>query len=197
MTNEEFFSNIDDWISAPKSNWNHITCLAYFCKKYEQANGVVFRLVPGKKGPTLGKEAADFAKLVRMFYPENMDELSPKFKESAKQETMVKIYNYINWMFDYKFRNNLGSVNGTRFFHIPAIIVEFERMYAKVLKSRGATTTFSDFLSWCKENAPQIFERHQLESKQDLEMIKAYTEFSPNATEEIKVLQKANELGIL
>jgi hypothetical protein len=199
ISEEDFFNNIEEWIKADISSWTHVTLLAYFCHKYEQKNGVRFRLVRGKKGPTLGKEAADFAKLFRTLAPENYKELNKESKDQTRTEINRKIYNYINWMFDYKFRRGTQSVNGTRLFLTPSIIIEFERMYNSFLEKKGSENKFQKLMSWCKKEAAQIFQNHQLEREDDLKMIQKYAEMYSLAPDslELKVLQKASEIGLI
>lgn len=199
LTEEDFFKNIEEWIKADISTWTHITLLAYFCHKYEQKNGVRFRLVRAKKGPTLGKEAADFAKLFRTLAPDSYQDLPKDRKDKVRHEINLKIYNYINWMFDYKFRRGSQSVNGTRLFLTPSIIVEFERMYNAYLEKKGSESKFDKLISWCKKEASQIFQSHQLEREEDLKMIKRYAEMYSlkEDTLERLVLAKASEIGLI
>lgn len=199
MTDEEFFENIEQWIKSEKENWNHITYLAYFCYKYEKINGVRFRLVRSMKGPTLGKEAADFAKLFKILAPVNYQSLSAIEKKNIRTQLNWKIYNYINWVFDYKFRMKMGSVNGTRLFHTPSLIVEFERMYAKHQLKKESKDKILIFLDWCKKEIPDILELHQLNEEKDIKMLVAYAQSYnlDSSTHEYKAIQKAKEIGIL
>lgn len=199
ITEEDFFNNIEEWIKADISGWTHITLLAYFCHKYEKKNGVRFRLVRARKGPTLGKEAADFAKLFRTLAPENYKDLHREEKDKVRHQINMKIYNYINWMFDFKFRRGEQSVNGTRLFLTPSIIVEFERMYNSYLAKKGSENKFEKLLSWCKQEAAEIFQNHQLEREEDLKMIQRYAEMYSLKEDslELKVLNKASEIGLL
>lgn len=199
LTEEDFFKNIEEWIKADVSTWTHVTLLAYFCHKYEQKNGVRFRLVRAKKGPTLGKEAADFAKLFRTLAPESYQDLPKERKDKVRHEINLKIYNYINWMFDYKFRRGSQSVNGTRLFLTPSIIVEFERMYNAYLEKKGSESKFEKLISWCKKEASKIFQDHQLEREEDLKMIKRYAEMYSLKEDSLErlVLAKASEIGLI
>jgi hypothetical protein len=199
ISEEDFFNNIEEWIKADISTWTHVTLLAYFCHKYEKKNGVKFRLVRAAKGPTLGKEAADFAKLFRTLAPENYKDLQKELKDKTRKDINMKIYNYINWMFDYKFRRGNQSVNGTRLFLTPSIIVEFERMYSSFLEKKGSENKFEKLISWCKKEAAEIFQMHQLEREDDLKMIARYAEmYNLDGTAlERRVLQKASEIGLI
>ena len=199
MNEQEFFNSIDTWIAAPKVKWTHVTLLAYFCHKYEKKNGIRFRLVRARKGPTMGKEAADFAKLFRTLAPDNYKELSKSKKDEVREKTNMKVFNYINWMFDYKFRRGQQSVNGTRLFLVPSLIVEFERMYAGYLSKRINDDKLGKLISWCKAELSDIFESHQLEREDDIRMIQKYADMyslGPDSPER-KVLEKAKEFKLL
>lgn len=199
MTEKEFYEKIPEWISQDISRWNHITLLAYFCHKYEKKNGVKFRLVRAKKGPTMGKEAADFAKLFRTLSPEDYNDLSSDEKSKVRIKINKKIYNYINWMFDYKFRRGEQSVNGTKLFLIPSIIVEFERMYSSYLNKQKNKNTFDTLTRWCKANIPEVYDTHQLDRPEDLKIIQRYADMYKldDNSSELMVIKKAKELKLL
>jgi len=196
MTENEFYEKIPEWIEHDKSRWNHITLLAYFCHKYEQKNGVRFRLVRCQKGPTMGKEASDFAKLFKLLAPENYDDLTKEKKQEIKSNINKKIYNYINWMFDYKFRSGQVSVTGTKLFHTPSIIVQFEKMYDTYIEKNEKRLGIQELLLWVNENLPEILDNHQLDRIEDLEMIKKYIEIYSlsELSSEVRLVKKANEL---
>ena len=199
MNEAEFYSKMEQWLEAPMEKWTHVTLLAHFCKKYEDKNGVRFRLVRARKGPTMGKEAADFAKLFRTLAPENYKELSKEAKGKTRHEVNLKIYNYVNWMFDYKFRRGNKSVNGTRIFLVSSIINEFERMYEQYINKQRTTSKIERLISWCKIEANEIFESHQLSREDDIKMIQRYVEMyslDENSVEK-RVLAKAVEVGLL
>lgn len=199
MTEEEFYQNIEEWIHHDISRWNHITLLAYFCHKYQQANGIRFRLVRGKKGPTNGKEAKDFARLFSMLAPENYTELSPDEKRAVRIETNRKIINYINWVFDYKFRGRNQSVNGTQLFLAYNLINEFERMYNYQLQKMEQRDKLEQLLVWCRQENMEILNRHQLERIEDLQMIQKYAEsyHLGESSPEVRAVTKAKELGLI
>ena len=199
MNQEEFYAKIPEWIAKPKSTWNHITLMAYFCHKYEQKNGVKFRLVRWKSDPGKGKESRDFAKLFKTLAPENYSSLEKERKKEVKEEVTHKIYNYINWMFDYKFRRGDRSVTGTKLFLMPAMINEFERMYSSFLAKKKSENSMESLLAWAKKNLPSIFEHHEIEDVRDVKMLQEYVksysldEDSP----ESMLLNKAKEMNIL
>lgn len=199
MNQQEFYENIPNWISKDKDSWNHITLMAYFCHKYREKHGVNFRLVRWKGDPGKGKESRDFAKLFKALAPEDYGNLSDGVKQGIKKDIILKIYNYINWMFDYKFRRGEKSVTGTGLFLMPSMINEFERMYGDYVSHKKKKQSISTLVSWAKQNLPEIFSKHQVEEFSDLKMIETYIKtysLSKNSPEFL-LLAKARELEVL
>lgn len=199
MNQDEFYEKIPDWISRPKSTWNHITLMAYFCYKYESVHSVRFRLVRWNSDPGKGKESRDFAKLFKTLAPEDYSKLSAEKKKAEKEAVIVKIYNYINWMFDYKFRRGDKSVTGTKIFLLPSMINEFERMYSVFLSKNLQENKISSLIAWAEENASDIFSLHQLECADDLKMLQKYINMYslPKDSLESVVLQRAKEMMLI
>jgi hypothetical protein len=199
MTQDEFYENIQGWISKDKSSWNHITLIAYFCHKYELKNNTRFRLVKWNAHPGRGKESRDFAKLIELFLPEKYEQLDKEEQKRAKQDVIIKIYNYINWMFDYKFRSGEKSVTGTKLFLMPSMINEFERMYSSFIKKKSSENKIESFLSYVKENYSSIFDHHQIDDINDLKILKRYVDsynLPENAIEYI-IISKAKEMELI
>jgi|TARA_Y100000287_G_C14233761_1_gene363505 hypothetical protein len=199
MNQQEFYENIPMWISKDKDSWNHITLMAYFCHKYEQKHGVRFRLVRWKGDPGKGKESRDFAKLFKILAPEDIEGLSAEERFSAKKAVTLKIYNYINWMFDFKFRRGDRSVTGTGLFLMPSMINEFERMYSNHLSQAGSKDKIERLVRWAKTNAPKVLDEHELDSLSDLKMIEKYVKIYSleDDSQEAILLAKAREMEVL
>jgi hypothetical protein len=199
MNQQEFYENIPDWISKDKDSWNHITLMAYFCHKYREKHGVNFRLVRWKGDPGKGKESRDFAKLFKALAPEDYSDLTAGNRQDIKKNVILKIYNYINWMFDYKFRRGDKSVTGTGLFLMPSMINEFERMYGDYVSHKKKRRSIEALVSWAKHNLPEIFSKHQVEESSDLRMIETYIKtysLSKDSPESL-LLAKAKELEVL
>lgn len=200
MSEEEFFNNIDTWIQANVSDWNHVTLLAFFCFKYKERNGVAFRFLKNRKGPTLGKEASDFARLFRQFAPANYQDLHPDDKNEARAEVNLKIKNYISWIFDYKYRyEDKGKAVTTQFFLAPYTINEFELMYNKALRKQKNKARIEDLVAWCEKEIPEVFSLHQLEKPDDLKLIKSYADMYKlkEDSNERKLLNQAVKIGLI
>jgi hypothetical protein len=72
-------------------------------------------------------------------------------------------------------------------------------MYSSFLEKKGAENKFEKLISWCKKEAAEIFNLHQLEREEDLKMLKRYAEMYTLGSEalEVKVLKKASEIGLI
>jgi hypothetical protein len=197
MTEEEFYQKIPTWIGADRGSWNHITLFAYFCHKYEQKTGVRFKMVRSKAGPTSTKETRDFSKIVRDFCPDNWDSLQEPTKTELKAQALTKAYNYINWMFDYKFRNS-PSVSGTQIFLVPSIANEFERMYSAHLRAKKSTSGIEAFLAWIKNNYPDALEQYQIESKDEIELFIKYVQNLRRPSQDLQnIVDKIKEMELI
>jgi hypothetical protein len=197
MTEEEFYQKIPTWTGADRSSWNHITLFAYFCDKYEKKTGVRFRMVRSKSGPTSTKETRDFAKLVKLFCPDNFDNLSEEERLKYKVLAINKTYNYINWMFDYKFRG-APAVSGSQIFLVPSILNEFERMYSAHLLSKKSESKIFDFLDWIKKEIPDALDKFELGTKEDISLFVKYVENkkTPNEMQSL-ILKKIKEMNLI
>tara|TARA_Y100000034_G_C6816573_1_gene367414 strand:- start:71 stop:733 length:663 start_codon:yes stop_codon:yes gene_type:complete len=199
MTEDDFYRTINSWIKKDKSEWNHITLIAYFCYKYNKKHGVRFRFATWSGNPAKTKESKDFSKLYKTFLPENYSSLPKERKKEVRVAAIYKIYNYINWLFDYKYRRGNKSINGTRLFLVPSMIIEFERMYSSFLSKKKSKDKLSEFKKWVEYNIPAILEEYQLDDFNDFEIFKKYVESYKldESTDEGIALKKAVELGII
>ena len=199
MEKSEFYNNIDLWISKPKDTWNHITLMAYFCKKYEEKTGVRFRLSRWSGDPGKSKESRDFSKLVNMFMPDNYSNMAKDDAKVSKIKSIYKVYNYINWMFEYKFRSGEKSVTGTGIFMITSIINEYERVYSSYQSKVSKENVFSRYIEWCRSNISDLFNRHQMDDLDDLSMLYAYYKSNDlsNGSSEALAIHKAKDMGLI
>ncbi len=200
MTEQEFYQIVPEWVQHDIARWNHITLLAYFCYCYKQKYHVEFKLVRNKKsGPTNGKESRDMARLFSVMAPENYNDLSSEVKDKIRTEVILKVKNYINWMFQVKFRSGERSITGTQIFLLPNMLNEFEVVYKKWIDKNSKQDTFKQLLDWCKENISMIFNQQQLERSEDLKMIKRYaiTHQLEADSLEMRLLKKAEEMKLI
>ena len=110
---------------------------------------------------------------------------------------MMKCYNYINWMFDFKMRN-ATAVSGSAIFHAPAMMNEFERMYVAHLKKKNSESGIEGLTSWIKEEAPAALDRFELGTKDELAMFAKYVENHRSPDMECRmILAKIKEMNLL
>lgn len=193
MTEEEFYQKIPEWIGAEKEKWNHVTLFAYFCFKYEQKTGVRFKMVRSKAGPTSTKETRDFAKLLTGYYPDS----GCADRKDCRLAAMMKCYNYINWMFDFKMRN-APAVSGSKIFHAPALMNEFERMYSSHLKKKKSESGIDALISWIKMEAPSALDRFELNTKDEIAIFAKYVENHRAPDQECRmILSKIKEMDLI
>jgi len=198
MTEEELYQKIPGWIAAEKKDWNIATFLAYFCKKYEDKNGVRFRITKSKQGFFSSKEMRDFSRLFKKFLPDNFDELNSFERSAEKEKANIKLYNYINWMFDYKFRMPGSSPDGTQIFFSPTYINNFERMYSEAIKKASKKSSFDLFLKKVNKCFPSFLENNECSSESDLKMINTiWVQKGSKDNELKKVLEIAREMELL
>lgn len=200
MTKEEFYQKIDEWIKQPKENWNHITLVAYFYHKYFKRNGIHFTPARWSGNPASSKECRDMAKIFEIFAVEGYKELPPSEKKIERERVINKIYNYINWMFDYKYRyGNKGVGVTTQFFLSPYSLNEFQIMYDRALKKQSSKSKIEELILWCKAEIPDVLEIHQIEKADDLKLITQYADMYKlsDASNERRLLNKAAKMGII
>lgn len=198
MNQSEFLDKAAVWIEADKSSWTHITLLAYFCYRYKERNGVSFRFARWGGHPAKTKESRDFSRLIKAFLPEDFDNLTKENQKDAKKKSISKSYNYINWIFDYKFRTNDKSVTGTGIFLNHNIMNHFERMWFNHQNKKKKESKLNSFVSWIKSNHPSFLDNYDFEDEKDLGIVLSFIEGNgfDESTSEFLVYKKAKELGL-
>lgn len=144
-------------------------------------------MVRSRSGPTSTKETRDFSKIVSGFCPDNYDSLGESERILARSFALTKTYNYINWMFDYKFRMS-PAVSGTQVFLVPSIMNEFERMYSAHLDGNKNKSKMDIFLAWIKSSVPDALDRFQLESRDDIALFVKYAENLTRKDEQVSLI---------
>jgi len=195
MKISEFREVSKDWILKPKDTWNHITILAYFYNKYYNSYGAYFKFASWKGQPTKTKECRDLSNLLKKFYSEDHSFMNKQEKKQDKINAINKCYNYINWIFDYKFKQRQYYVTGTMIFLKPSLINEFERMYKAFLSKKKKETNFIEIKKWIQSNHPDFLESYSFEDEKDLKIICEFLEenFKPEDSEYI-ISKKIKEM---
>lgn len=200
MTKQEFYNQIEEWISAPKEKWNHVTLVAYFYHKYYQRNGIQFTPARWSGNPASSKECRDMSRIFNTFAVDNYKELSSEEKRKERAKVNKKIYNYINWMFDYKHRyGDKGKAVTTQFFLSPYALNEFQVMYNRAMKKRSSKSKIEQLVSWCKNEMPELLEIHQIDKADDIKLIDKYADMYhlSDSSNERRLVNKASAMGII
>jgi len=179
MTLEEFYEKSKEWISADKDTWNHVTLMAYFVQKYKRSYGINYKMTRWKNNPAKSKESLDMSKLMKEFKVFNDG------WESSNKNTVLKCYNYINWIFDRKFRYD-NKVNSTGLLLNHTLINEFEKIFSKKMKEHKSMSKVADLNSWVKKNTPDILNDYEFNDENDIEIFSNYyksNKFDPSSDE--------------
>jgi hypothetical protein len=187
MDLKEFHINKYNWVCQEKSKWNVVTFVSYFCVKYKERYSVEYRFSGWRGNPALTKEGRDLSKILK------------EYKESglSKLDANKKLYNYINWSFDYKAKRGV-NINSTGLLYNHVFFNEFEKAYHNFLKKARNKVDMTSLKEWCKDNAPSILENYNLESRQDLEFIEKMLTLSDlSGSEEEILIDKAKKEGLL
>jgi hypothetical protein len=199
MTEQELYGKIDLWIGSGYEDWNHITHMAYFLKKYKETYGVKFSLAAYKGNPAKTKECRDFSNLIKKFRSDSYDF---KTKEEKKKEDTVvnkKIYNYVNWVFDKKFNNTESTITGTRIFLAYNLINEFEAKYRRSQEKNKDQGKLDAFFKKALKVFPELSDSYNLKTKDDLKIIEQTISFynlGANSAE-AKVVKAARKAKLL
>lgn len=199
MTEEEIYSKIDLWIGSGYEDWNHITIMAYFLRKYEQTYGVRFSLAAYKGNPAKTKECRDFANLIKRFRSENYELKSPEMKNEENKMVNKKIYNFINWVFDKKFSTSENTITGTRIFLNNNLINEFEAKYKRSQEKNKDSKKLESFFKKVVKLFPEVKESYALNSKDDIKIMEQSIKFYDldNSSAEVKIVRAAKKAGLL
>ena len=195
MKISEFREVSKEWILKPKSTWNHITILAYFYNKYYNCYGAYFKFANWKGFPAKTKECRDLSKLLKKFYSEDFSYFTKEQQKADKEKAIRKCYNYINWIFDYKFKQRQYYVTGTLIFLKPSLINEFERMYKAFLLKSKKQSNFNNIKKWIQDNYPDFLNNFSFEDEKDLKIICEFLQenFKPGDSEYV-ISKKIKEM---
>ena len=199
MTEKELYDKIDLWIGSGYEDWNHITHMAYFLKKYKDTYGVKFNLAAYKGNPAKTKECRDFANLIKKFRSENYIQKSKEEKKKEDRLVNKKIYNYINWVFEKKFSGETKTITGTRIFLTYNLINEFEAKYKRFESKNKDQRKLDAFFKKAVSLFPEIKESYELKTKNDLKIIEKTISFYnlDGTSPEVKIIKAAKKARLL
>lgn len=187
MNLSEFHSSKLSWVSKEKESWNIVTFVSYFCVKYEQLYGVQYRFSRWAGNPALTKEGKDFSKLLKEYGDSGLSSLDAK----------MKLYNYINWAFDYKGKRG-ANINSSGLLYHHSFINEFEKKYSSFVNSRKNSIGIDSLKDWCVSNAPSIVENYTIKTDKDLVFIGEMLKMEGmEGSDEEKLIIEAKKRGLV
>lgn len=168
-----------------KENWkikkHQASCiLGCFCYAYKKKYGVDFTFIPQNPNPFSSKEIKDIRILLNAF---NGD--------------AVSVRKYIKWIFT-KAITSSTKITSFGYLVTPNLIRKYKLKVRD--KPNRASNLPKSFLSWLKENIPEILERYELSTYNDLSaLLSHYNKFSDsvNLTVEKDVLNQAESMELI
>lgn len=199
---QDFIAKIKEYASHDPQRWRVMSFLSYFVNRYEEMNGVPYIFNPNKNGPNKSKEMKDASRIWKAFDRGRYSAIQDKAEKEHYKEQLVSILReYVDWTFDEKMKNrkiNITSMGLLTNGNVMNEFLQFRKNKAALTKTRSYPLP-KEFLSWVKENAPGILEKHQFSMLEHLNMIIKYIEQYnlDNNQLEVIVINKAREIGIL
>ena len=169
-----------------KDNWNieknKVTCvIGFFCRMYKDFYGTEYIFVPQSPNPYSCKECKDAWKLLATF------------KGDANE-----VRKYIFWVFKKLIRKN---TNMTSFGYInsPGIIRKYNLQNVKKHSITRSTKLPTEFITWCTENASNLFNQYELSTVNDLGALLSLVKFygADELKEENMAIQMAEKLNLI
>lgn len=135
--------------------------LGYFCHKFFEFYKFPYTFDISSPIPYMGKEFTMARRIIAMF------------DGDAREASL-----YIKWVFTKKVRNRKKPITSLGFFTMADFINEFKYAKAQSQILKRHTPLPEEYLLWCKSDCPEIFEKHDFKTWNDLNslvsFIKAY-----------------------
>lgn len=168
-----------------KSYWDKptdkISCIVgYFCNAYEKFYGHSFTLDISNPVPYTSKTFVMARRILTMF-------------EGDAHEIRI----YIKWVFAKKVRTTKYSVTSLGFFANAALVNDYKCAKARSAILKRHTSLPKSFLQWCNETYPEIFEKQELKTWNDLNGLVSYIKSYGDDTVEGKVVLGAVNQNLL
>lgn len=171
-----------------KENWDNkkdqVSCIiGFFCYLYEEFYSTKYVFVPKNPNPYGAKECKDAWSLLAAF-----------------NGNAHGVRKYLYWLFKRGINKNT-TITHFGYVNTPGLIRKYN-LYAKKKKMlRRESKLPEKFLEWCRENEPEVFEKYNLETMNDLGAMqsyyKTYKENGIDLTCESNVITYASSLGLI
>ena len=154
--------------------------MGFFCAKYAELYGHPFHFEYATPNPYKSKDFIMGRRLLAMF------------DSDAKAART-----YVKWVFTFKIRNADCAINSMGFFVSQKFVAEYMQARARARVLRRSTPLPTEFIQWCLENEPEVFERQELETWNDLNFLVTYVRQNGNDSIEGRVTVEAVRKGML
>jgi hypothetical protein len=158
-----------------------ISCIiGYFCNKYKEFYGHSYTFEISNPIPYKSKDFVMARRMLAMF---NGD--------------AHEIRTYIRWVFSKKVKTVKYPITSIGFFTKGNIVNEYKHAKARSFVLKRHTPLPNDFLSWCNENFPDVFNNHDLKTWNDLNGLITYIKSYGDDGFEGSVIKEAVKRGML
>jgi len=154
--------------------------LGFFCAKYADLYGNPFRFTYASPNPYTSKDFIMGRRLLAMF------------DGDAKAART-----YLKWVFAFKIRNTNYVVSSLGFFVSQKFVAEYMHAKARSRVLRRSSPLPTDFVEWCLANEPEIFDRQELETWNDLNGLVTHVKHYGKDDTESRVVTEAVRRGML
>ncbi len=154
--------------------------IGYFCSKYQEFYGHPYTFEILNPIPYKSKDFVMARRILAMF-----------------DGDAHEIRTYIRWVLAKKVKTNKYPITSIGFFTKAGLINEYKHAKARSSVLKRHTLLPNSFLSWCKENSPDIFEKQDLKTWNDLNGLITYIKSYGNDNTEGIVVNEAVRQGML
>jgi hypothetical protein len=166
-----------------KDNWNdkkhQVSCIiGFFCYCYKEFYKIDYIFVPQSVNPYNCKECRDALLLLKTFNDANV------------------VRKYIHWFFN-KFLNPSIEISSLGYLNSPGIIRKYNLYFKKSKFLNRASELPSNFIFWCKENIPEIFDLYSLETMNDLGAIFRCYDAQQQNSIEYRLVSRAKKMKLI
>jgi hypothetical protein len=179
------------WIAEYKDEWKDeaawdvpnrkLSCfVGYFCHKFSEFYGHPYVFAYGNPIPYKDRDFMMARRVLTMF------------GENAREAAI-----YIRWVFAKRIRSPKYAINSIGFFASSKFVNEYFQAKAENAKLKRSTKLPSDFLAWCVQHCPEIFEKQELETWNDLNGLVTHVQSYGMDSVEGKVVSEAINRNML
>jgi hypothetical protein len=153
--------------------------MGFFCAKYTELYGHPFHFDYATTSPYKSKDFIMGRRLLVMF------------NDDAKAART-----YIKWVFAFKIRNTDCAIRSMGFFVSQKFIAEYMQARSRAQVLRRSTPLPTEFVEWCLANTPDVLERWEFDTWNDLNFMVAYVKQHPDNVEGM-IVAEAVRRGML